>query len=140
VSALNNRKQKDLDELSRTIDVPSERRTMSTARVRKVINERKRRAEFLRRELFSDPAWDLLLEAYVLKLSGKDFAVGKAGKISSVPPSTALRWVKVLECEGLLIRRIDPNDATRVLIELSRKGAQAMYGYFGAEKDNPAAA
>jgi DNA-binding MarR family transcriptional regulator len=56
--------------------------------------------------------------------------MSRVGMISNVPATTAERWVKVLECEGLLVRSIDPLDAKRVLVELTLKGTRAMGSYF----------
>ncbi len=50
--------------------------------------------------LASEPAWDILLALYI-EQKGK-ITVGSACRGSGVPKSTALRWVSVLEAQGLV--------------------------------------
>jgi DNA-binding MarR family transcriptional regulator len=105
-------------------------REMRAARVRRVIHERSRRAEYFRTEILSDPAWDLLLELYNAELSQASLRVSQLGILSNVPPTTAVRWVKLLECENLVIRMVDPEDSRLVFVKLTPKGEKAMNGYF----------
>ena len=50
---------------------------------------------------------------------------------SSVPATTALRWMKLLVSRGLFVRREDPFDGRRVFVELSPETSAAMRRYFG---------
>jgi DNA-binding MarR family transcriptional regulator len=51
---------------------------------------------------------------------------------SAVPATTALRWISILERQGLLMREADPGDARRVYVRLSPRGYEAMLEYFSA--------
>jgi DNA-binding MarR family transcriptional regulator len=95
-----------------------------------VINERTRRVDYLRSDLFSDPAWDLLLQLYASELSQQRITLSQLGQTTNVPSTTTLRWIKMLECDDLLARKIDPLDGRRVFLTLTHKGLMAMTGYF----------
>jgi DNA-binding MarR family transcriptional regulator len=82
--------------------------------------------------LFSDPAWDVLLEVYDSELSQISPIMAQIGVKSHTPTTTTNRWIKVLELEGLLSRRIDTLDARRVFVELTVKGRRGISGYFRA--------
>jgi DNA-binding MarR family transcriptional regulator len=51
-----------------------------------------------------------------------------------VPSTTALRWVKALCDQGLLVRKADEHDSRRVFIELSDQAAAAMSAYLAAAR------
>jgi hypothetical protein len=57
---------------------------MRVETVRRVIHERNRRAEFFRQEMFTDPAWDVLLEIYASELSGSAVTMSRVGMISNM--------------------------------------------------------
>jgi DNA-binding MarR family transcriptional regulator len=115
---------------TRAFPLSPEIQEMRAARVRKLIHERNRRAEHFRVGMFSDPAWDLLLELYAFELSQQRTSVTQLGIMSHVPPTTVSRWITALECEGLVERTIDHLDSRRVFVALTRKGDFAMDGYF----------
>ena len=102
---------------------------VTAAEVRALIRARRLRDQFFTPELFADPAWDMLLDLYAARLEYKLVAVSSLCIAASVPPTTALRWIKTLTDTGLFIRRADPQDGRRVFIELSDAGADAMTGY-----------
>lgn len=99
--------------------------------VRAIQAARRRRATLFSEQLFSDPAWDILLELYGLHLEQRRTSVSSVFVATSVPPSTALRWIARLEADGLVVRSEDPLDARRSWIALSPDGADRMRRYFG---------
>ncbi len=103
---------------------------MRAARVRRLIHERNRRTEHFPACMFSDPAWDVLLELYAFELSQQRVTVTQLGTMSYVPATTVSRWISALECEGLVERKIDDLDNRKVFVALTRKGKFAMDGYF----------
>ena len=51
---------------------------------------------------------------------------------AAVPPTTALRWIKMLTDVGLLVRVADPHDGRRVYIELAPQTAAGLAAYIKA--------
>lgn len=96
------------------------------AAVRQTIRARRTRQELLGCDLFSDPAWDILLELYACSLEQRRVTVSHASSATNVPITTALRWVAKLESDGLVVRTDDHLDGRRSWLELSAKGRSAL--------------
>lgn len=105
--------------------------------VRRVLAARAARRHFFNAELFSDPAWDILLELYALHCEQRRTSVSKLCIAAAVPATTALRWIEKLNADGLLTRHEDPLDGRRVWVSISERGAVAMAAYL--EELSPAA-
>lgn len=88
--------------------------------------ERNLRAEYFDFCLFGEPAWDILLDLFIAKAGGLRISVTSACIASRVPPTTALRWLNVLERRDLILRDTDRTDKRRTWVELSDQGFQAM--------------
>lgn len=82
--------------------------------------------------MFADPAWDILLQAYVALLEKEPLLVSTICRESVVPATTALRWISVLEQEGLLVRRHDPEGERRWWLEMSESGRNVMERYLAS--------
>lgn len=76
--------------------------------------------------LFSDPAWDILLELYAAKLGQRSISLSDLSRATGTPPSTTVRWVAALEERGLVSSTIDPADPARVQLKLTTEGASKM--------------
>ena len=100
--------------------------------LQRMLEARRARARFLPDGLFADPAWDILLDLLMTQLDGQRVTVGNLCIASNVPPTTALRWIKVLEVKGLVNRHVDPLDSRRFFIELTKKAELALSNYFAA--------
>lgn len=87
---------------------------------------RRMRNRHFRNDLFADPAWDILLDLFVQKSSGKRVSITSACIASGVPPTTGLRWVTLLVDEGLVIREGDEVDRRRAFLRLSKTGEIAV--------------
>jgi DNA-binding MarR family transcriptional regulator len=87
---------------------------------------RRRRDETLPAGLFSDPAWDILLDLYVHYGTDRLISVGSACIASAVPPTTGLRYIKIMEVEGLIERFSDDEDGRRFYVSLTRSAYQTM--------------
>lgn len=98
--------------------------------VRAVQAARRRRVALFDADLFSDPAWDILLELYALHLEQQRASVSGLYAASYVPGSTALRWVAKLERDGLVVRTDDALDARRSWIKLTADGVERMRRFF----------
>ncbi|MET0270518.1 MAG: winged helix DNA-binding protein, partial [Sphingomonas sp.] len=66
------------------------------------------------------------------RLERRQVAVSSLCIAAAVPPTTALRWIKLLTEQGLLIRIADPTDGRRVFIELADQAADGMMNYLAA--------
>lgn len=92
------------------------------------INRRQRRRYFSA-ELFGEPAWDILLDLFQARLEGKMITVTSACIAADVPLTTALRWLGVLEQEGLVERNRNVKDHRSIWVRLTDSGMAAMLQY-----------
>jgi hypothetical protein len=100
---------------------------------RQTYEDRRRRTKIFRSEdLFGEPAWDILLDLFIAAKERRRVSVTSACIGSAVPSTTALRWIAILEKQGLLVREADPGDARRVYVKLSARGYAAMLEYFAS--------
>ena len=81
-------------------------------------------------DLFGDPAWDILLDLVYAERDHKSVSVTSACMAASVPPTTALRWVSILESRGYLERMQDKLDGRRRYVMLTEKGRILMNRFF----------
>lgn len=86
--------------------------------------------------LFSDPAWDILLELYSAEAGRRRISIRELTAASRVPASSALRWLSLLESHGLLRLKGDPRDADGSSVELTAAGRYAMQSFL-AERGVP---
>lgn len=110
--------------------VPAIAPQVTPDRIRQVIKARRARELVLGSDLFADPAWDMLLEAYAADLVQSRLSVTALCHCAAVPATTALRWLQKLEQNGWLVRKKDPLDARRNWIELTPRGSARMSQYF----------
>lgn len=88
------------------------------------------RTSYLPGELFSDPAWGMLLELLEAEVQERRVSSSRLCKVSGVSDSTAARWLKALERHGLAVRWADRKCPDKEFVELSRKGSSALRRYF----------
>lgn len=105
--------------------------------IRRIIRQRQMRARFFDGDLFADPAWDMLLDLAAAHVEKAKVSVTSLCIASSVPPTTALRWIGQMTEAGLLKRVEDEADRRRAFIVLTDKAVDAMATYF-AELGNSA--
>lgn len=110
-------------------------REVTVAQVRQVIKIRRARDRFFPPELFSDPAWDMLLDLTAAGLENRMVSVSSLCIAAAVPTTTALRWIRNLCDSGIFERRIDPCDARRALVQLSPSTSVAMLAYFNEMRE-----
>jgi DNA-binding MarR family transcriptional regulator len=106
--------------------------------VRTILRQRQQRTRFFGADLFSDPAWDMLLDLTAAQGEMKRVSVTSLCIASCVPPSTALRWITQMIDVGLFCRVEDKSDRRRAFIELTDAAGDAMARYFAAIGEGPA--
>ena len=86
--------------------------------------QRRRREEVFGRhaDIFSDPAWDIMLDLFICARREGRISVSSACIASCAPPTTALRWISLLERRELIRRRADLDDRRRTFLELTTEG------------------
>ncbi len=92
-------------------------------------SNRRQRSRFFPEDLFAEPAWDLLLDLFLARLEGKMITVTSACIAADVPVSTALRWISVLEAQGLVKRSRNVGDQRSTWVRLTDRAANAMIEY-----------
>ncbi|QUL36501.1 MarR family transcriptional regulator [Erythrobacter sp. JK5] len=100
--------------------------------VRQIIVRRQARSKFFDAELFSDPAWDMLLDLTAAHAEHTRVSVTSLCIAAGVPATTALRWIKQLVDTGVFERIADSSDKRRTFIALSDRSVDAMARYFAA--------
>ena len=95
------------------------------AAVSQLIQAQHARMDYFSPDLFSDPAWEILLILFQAHLRGEGLTSSTLGDAISLPRSTADRWTKVLEQKGLVRRRME-TCAEAVTVELSARGTSAL--------------
>ena len=104
--------------------------TVLAARAKRLYQERRLREQFFTGgDIFGEPAWDILLDLMIAKCLGKQISITSACIASSVPPTTALRWISALEECGLLSRTSDENDRRRAFVTLTNSAYSMMLQY-----------
>jgi DNA-binding transcriptional ArsR family regulator len=96
---------------------------------REELIERRRRNSVFDPELLGEPAWDILLDLFVAKVGAKRISVTSACIAADVPPTTALRWLTVLEQDGLIHRMNDEFDQRRTWVTLTDEGFRKLAAY-----------
>jgi len=91
-----------------------------------VYRSRRKRSAYFTDTLFGEPAWDMLFDLFIHQVRRKRVQVTSACLASAVPATTALRWITVLEQEGLVQRVPSVQDKRIQFIELTKVGHLAI--------------
>lgn len=89
---------------------------------KRVYDWRRKREEIIDVELFSEPAWDILLDLFHNRCLGKRVSVTSCCIASNVPPTTALRWISLLVMKEIIVRRPSGSDHRTTYLELTNDG------------------
>jgi hypothetical protein len=90
--------------------------------------DRVRRGDLFDGSLFSDPAWELLLDIFRDHLKGDESSVREITAMSFLQPQTAIRWLDVLEGQGLVVWCVGAEDV-RTHVRLTERGIVGMTCY-----------
>lgn len=119
--------------LQRRGTVVSDRlRTHGEAFVESVIEIRRRRDGGLGGDLFSDPAWDILLELFAAHYAHRKTSLSDLNSIA--PRSTIARWLEALEQKNLITCQVCTSNADQFRIELTADGIAKMTALFTGER------
>lgn len=88
-------------------------------------------------DIFSDPAWDIILDLYIHNSRNQDVSVTSVCAASMVPITTALRYITVLSERGLIERTRNPKDGRSYLLRLSAAGLQAIEDFLSNVHTGP---
>lgn len=94
-----------------------------------IYRARRRRSKFFEASLFAEPAWDMLLDLFVASVRGRQVSVSGLCRAADVSEETGLRWIELLESQGLVRRRSVSEDGHLRLVEMSDDGFEAMCKY-----------
>ena len=97
--------------------------------IRALIELSSMRSSYLPGKLFSDPAWDMLLDLAEARLSGKRVSVSSLCIAANVPATTALRRIGDLVAENLATRIRDPEDGRRVFVDMTDEAFAQIAAY-----------
>jgi hypothetical protein len=84
------------------------------------------RAQFLPREFFGEPAWEMLTELFIQFSAGEKVSTKALTIVSGVPETTALRIIERLEAAKLIQKVPSAVDRRVTYIELTRPGLIAV--------------
>jgi len=93
---------------------------------------RKQRDHYFDPMLFSNPAWDILLNLYVADAEGTPVSVIDSCASLPVPQGVALRWLGYLKQEEMVIEMPDPARPRQTVIRLSDQTRLAVSTYLGS--------
>ena len=91
---------------------------MTEDQIESILQVRRKRAELFGAGLFSDPAWDILLELFAAELGKRK--IGLADLAPIAPRSTLARWLAKLEEMSLVVCDVDPLQPEHFWVALSR--------------------
>lgn len=99
---------------------------------REIYAERRRRHRFLPADLFGEPTWDILIDLYIAYREDRRVPTTSSCIGAHVPPTTALRWLRILEARDLVEREDDGRDGRRTFVRLTPQGLTAMDATFAS--------
>lgn len=99
-------------------------------KARRELRARQKRNTLFCDSLFSDPAWDILLNLFAAHAERNSMVVRELTVCTGVPMTTTLRWISTLEVKGLVWRRGNQFDRRIVDVGLTERGIEAMLTYF----------
>ena len=92
--------------------------------VQSVLTVRRGREALFGRKLFSDPAWDVILELYAARLGDRRMSAPELARVIGLPASVIARWVSALVEAGVVER--GPDETREPTLELTDDGAAKM--------------
>lgn len=111
-----------------------ELRDFGVRQARLELQNRRTRHDYLPTHIFGEPGWVMMLELFISNHQERPISVTALCALSGEPQSTALRWIAILEQEGLVLRSDASLDKRVRLVSLSHKGLELLDEYFSNRK------
>lgn len=92
---------------------------LAITRLKKIVAARTRRNRVFPEHHFSDPAWDMILDLAIAMGEHRLVSVSSLCIAGNVPTTTALRCIKQLIDQGVIVVAPDPSDKRRKYTKLS---------------------
>jgi len=99
---------------------------------RQLLAGRRQRDRYFDPMLFSNPAWDILLNLYVADAEGKPMSLLDSCTAAIVPQGVALRWLGYLRQEEMVMEVPDPARPRHMLVRLSGQARLTISSYLGS--------
>lgn len=96
------------------------------ARLKRIVAARAVRNRLFGQDLFSDPAWDIMLDLTIAMAEKRSISISSLCIAANVPTTTALRQIKAMKEKGLINIVCDPNDRRRKYVTLSESAHEMM--------------
>lgn len=109
-----------------TSSIVSKESTALVVAARRLYEMRKARGDTIGDCLFSEPAWDILLDLFISYHEGRQLSVSAVCIGARAPSATALRYLAMLTEAGLVQRTRDQTDGRRSHVQLSVAGRMRM--------------
>ena len=103
--------------------------TTLVRRAQQLLDLRRRRSEHFGSAMFGEPAWDILLAAYVGEQQGDHPTIANVADAAGVSVSVALRWLDFLVGEGLAERAVYPTPSDKNIVRLTDRCRETLKGY-----------
>lgn len=94
-----------------------------------IYRARQRRLKHFDADLFSEPAWDMLLDLFVRMVRGERVSATSLCQAARVPQATGLRCIELLVTRGLAKRVSTADDRRLSLVELTVDGFRRVRAY-----------
>ena len=107
-----------------------------TLLARRLKGTRNQRDRFFDGNLFSEPAWDILLTLFIADTEGYRMAMGEVADACNIPLTTSLRWYSRLQDLDLIQRWPNRTNNRIVYLSLSPAGFARMTALLDAVSRN----
>ena len=92
----------------------------------RIYDGRRTRDRVFDRDIFGEPAWDMLLALYALPTRGELMTVSSLTYAAGAAQATGHRWQRILLSEGLIERQPQGIDGRKHIVSLTQTGRSLM--------------
>lgn len=100
--------------------------TITDDHVQSVLNVRRARERLFGKSLFSDPAWDVILELYGAMLANRRMSASHLSLAIGTPRSVIERWLNALARSGLVTFEPGEGGASEPVVRLTAEGSSKL--------------